>query len=132
MTLNKITSNKSPGIDNIHGELKEIYFANRSWFGRLLNFFVKEWKIPHFMENSPSGFNNENWKMPLTHPTIDQFASCLHGGSCLGPALWNIFINDRLVMTLESGVNIQAFADDLIIMIKEKAPYFLRKLALVL
>ncbi|GIY36420.1 hypothetical protein CDAR_568681 [Caerostris darwini] len=46
-------------------------------------------------------------------------------GSCLGPALWNIFINDLLQIDFGNSVKIQAFADDLIIM--EKATHLFKE-----
>ncbi|GIY90923.1 hypothetical protein CDAR_491291 [Caerostris darwini] len=48
-------------------------------------------------------------------------------GSCLGPALWNIFINDLLEIDFGNRVKIQAFADDLIIMMMEKATYLFKR-----
>ncbi|GIY09282.1 retrovirus-related Pol polyprotein from type-1 retrotransposable element R1 [Caerostris darwini] len=48
-------------------------------------------------------------------------------GSCLGPALWNIFINDLLQIDFGNSVSIQAFADDLIIMMKERATYLFKE-----
>lgn len=43
-------------------------------------------------------------------------------GSSLGPILWNIFINDILNIDLD-GALIQAFADDLVILVHDRASY---------
>ncbi|GIY79614.1 uncharacterized protein CDAR_57131 [Caerostris darwini] len=47
-------------------------------------------------------------------------------GSCLGPTLWKIFINDLLEIDFGNNVNIKAFADDLVIMMKERATYLFK------
>ncbi|GIY59857.1 probable RNA-directed DNA polymerase from transposon BS [Caerostris darwini] len=45
--LAKIKPNKSPGIDNIPGEIiKEIYLANKTWFGYFLNHLLRNGNFP--------------------------------------------------------------------------------------
>ncbi|GIX87696.1 uncharacterized protein CDAR_616971 [Caerostris darwini] len=49
-------------------------------------------------------------------------------GSSLGPVLWNIFINDLLNIDFGQNVKIQAFADDIMILIQAPATYCLTQL----
>jgi hypothetical protein len=42
-------------------------------------------------------------------------------GSCLGPAMWNIFYNTLLNLKFKSGTKIIAFADDLILLTRGKS-----------
>ncbi|GIY37470.1 RNA-directed DNA polymerase from mobile element jockey [Caerostris darwini] len=44
-------------------------------------------------------------------------------GSCLGPILWNIYFNDILDLDLGQDAQVQAFADDLMIILKAPATY---------
>ncbi|GIY46347.1 RNA-directed DNA polymerase from mobile element jockey [Caerostris darwini] len=242
--LAKIKPNKAPGIDNIPGEIiKEIYFANKVWFGYFLNYLLRNgnfptpWKlarvvlipkagkslveashyrpicllptwgklfdriitdrliyyldvnnvispnqfgfrkgrstitalqkIKNFIKNADSegnitclisidiknAFNSIDWqilkqkinRLPLPSYLIhilfdflsNRFISAddfdisynmgIPQGSCLGPALWNIFINDLLEIDFGTKVKIQAFADDLIIMMREKATYLFKR-----
>ncbi|GIX83523.1 RNA-directed DNA polymerase from mobile element jockey [Caerostris darwini] len=48
-------------------------------------------------------------------------------GSSLGPILWNIFINDLLETDFGPNTKVQAFADDVLIMIKAPAEYCFTK-----
>ncbi|GBM73337.1 Retrovirus-related Pol polyprotein from type-1 retrotransposable element R1 [Araneus ventricosus] len=49
----------------------------------------------------------------------DQLKGCPQG-SCSGPALWNLVINDLLRTSWPENTHIQAFADDIILLIKAK------------
>ncbi|GIX77410.1 uncharacterized protein CDAR_2661 [Caerostris darwini] len=44
-------------------------------------------------------------------------------GSCLGPILWNVFINDLLLKDFGPNSKVQAFADDILMMINAPASY---------
>ncbi|GIX79774.1 hypothetical protein CDAR_77441 [Caerostris darwini] len=48
-------------------------------------------------------------------------------GSNLGPILWNIFINDLLETDFGPNTKVQAFTDDVLIMIKAPAAYCFTK-----
>ncbi|GIY54783.1 probable RNA-directed DNA polymerase from transposon BS [Caerostris darwini] len=47
-------------------------------------------------------------------------------GSCLGLILWNIYINDLLNLEFGDDVLIQAFVDDIVLMIKERVSYLFK------
>ncbi|GIY22291.1 retrovirus-related Pol polyprotein from type-1 retrotransposable element R1 [Caerostris darwini] len=48
-------------------------------------------------------------------------------GSCPGPILWNIFINDRLKIDVGTDMAIQAFADDIVILMKASATFHFKQ-----
>ncbi|GIY78210.1 reverse transcriptase domain-containing protein [Caerostris darwini] len=48
-------------------------------------------------------------------------------GSCLGPILWNIFINDLLQIDVGTDMTIQAFAGDIVILMKASATFHFKQ-----
>ncbi|GBM69460.1 Retrovirus-related Pol polyprotein from type-1 retrotransposable element R1 [Araneus ventricosus] len=57
---------------------------------------------------------------PQSRATKDQKQGCPQG-SCSGPALWNLVANEILYQVWPDNVNIQAFADDFVLVIKADA-----------
>lgn len=92
-------------------------FNNASW--KIIRSKLKETKIPIYLQNCINSFI-ENRKITCEHYT-KYYNRSVPQGSCLGPKLWLLIINEMLEET--ETHRIQAFADDLCILIKETAVY---------
>ncbi|GIX76027.1 putative 115 kDa protein in type-1 retrotransposable element R1DM [Caerostris darwini] len=74
--------------------------------------------IPHYLIRITLDFLKDRLA------SYDNFSILYNQGipqrSCFGPILWNIYINDLLNLEFGDEVQIQAFADDIVLMMKER------------
>ena len=75
----------------------------------------------------PNAFNSDNSELPLKQvnpinirprPSTHQLNSIYPQGAVLSPFLWNLFIDDLLVLLNSHGIKCQAFADDCTILLE--------------
>ncbi|GIY24046.1 RNA-directed DNA polymerase from mobile element jockey [Caerostris darwini] len=77
--------------------------------------------IPTYLKNIIANFLDN--RSVVLHNHFKHYNKGIPQGSCLGPILWNVFLNDFLQLQFGDNIKVQAFADDLLIMIKAPASY---------
>ncbi|GIY30943.1 uncharacterized protein CDAR_173531 [Caerostris darwini] len=77
--------------------------------------------IPTYLKNIIANFLDN--RSVVLHNHFKHYNKGIPQGSCLGPILWNVFLNDFLQLQFGNNIKVQAFADDLLIMIKAPASY---------
>ncbi|GIX88620.1 RNA-directed DNA polymerase from mobile element jockey, partial [Caerostris darwini] len=98
-------------------------FNSVNW--NILKQKIRELPIPAYLMNVLFDFLKDR---AMLYKNIEVFYNQgVPQGSCLGPTLWNIFINDLLAKDFGEETEIQAFADDIILMTKEKASYIFKE-----
>ncbi|GIY39823.1 reverse transcriptase domain-containing protein [Caerostris darwini] len=81
--------------------------------------------IPNYLESIISNFLQD--RRVHLNDNSKSYNKGIPQGSSLGPILWNIFINDLLETDFGPNTKVQAFADDVLIMIKAPATYCFSK-----
>ncbi|GIX76034.1 RNA-directed DNA polymerase from mobile element jockey [Caerostris darwini] len=94
-------------------------FNSVNW--RLLKQKIDRLDIPSYLKVAIFSFLSE--RSASLHHTSKDYNEGVPQGSSLGPVLWNIFIDEILRLDFGSNVKIQAFADDLLLMIQEPATH---------
>ncbi|GIY41486.1 uncharacterized protein CDAR_206861 [Caerostris darwini] len=94
-------------------------FNSVNW--HLLKQKIDRLDIPSYLKVAIFSFLSE--RSASLHHTSKDYNEGVPQGSSLGPVLWNIFIDEILRLDFGSNVKIQAFADDLLLMIQEPATH---------
>ncbi|GIY81628.1 putative 115 kDa protein in type-1 retrotransposable element R1DM [Caerostris darwini] len=81
--------------------------------------------IPDYLKNIITSFLKDRTAQLNGHHK--DYNRGIPQGSSLGPILWNIFINDLLLIDFGPNTKVQAFADDILLMIKPPAAYYISK-----
>ncbi|GIX95976.1 RNA-directed DNA polymerase from mobile element jockey, partial [Caerostris darwini] len=130
-TISALQSIKSFVIDS-HTENKlaclislDVQNAFNSVNWNLLKQKIRNLPIPYYLVKVLFSFLEERSVMYRNNEVL--YNQGVPQGSCLGPTLWNIFINDLLDRDFGEDIKLQAFADDIIIMTKAKASYIFKE-----
>ncbi|GIX87728.1 hypothetical protein CDAR_617141 [Caerostris darwini] len=94
-------------------------FNSVNW--HLLNQKIDRLSIPSYLKVAIYNFLSES--SVSLQQSSKNYNEGFPQGSSLGPVLWNIFIDDIFRLDFGSNVKIQAFADDILLMIQEPATH---------
>ncbi|GIY79600.1 probable RNA-directed DNA polymerase from transposon BS [Caerostris darwini] len=97
-------------------------FNSVNW--NILRCKIVDLPLPSYLKNILLDFLNN--RVIKNGDTEIKYNMGVPQGSCLGPLLWNIFINDLLETEFDGGTKIQAFADDVVLLLKENASYLFK------
>ncbi|GIY42378.1 hypothetical protein CDAR_596031 [Caerostris darwini] len=117
-----------------------ITFARPAWVHAVWAGFFCSWvgaaeAAPIICLREPSGRSHEtSWSYPTDDSFLDlrqvqldehikNYSKGIPLGSSLGPILWNLCINDLLETNFGPHTKVQAFADDILIMLTAPASY---------
>ncbi|GIY37474.1 RNA-directed DNA polymerase from mobile element jockey [Caerostris darwini] len=81
--------------------------------------------IPHYLKAIVCDFLQD--RQVILHGISRPYNRGIPQGSCLGPILWNIFVNDLLDTNFGTNIQVQAFADDILLMMRAPASYCFSK-----
>ncbi|GIY78163.1 putative 115 kDa protein in type-1 retrotransposable element R1DM [Caerostris darwini] len=87
----------------------------------LLNKKIQSINLPKYIKSIIQLFLSE--RQVCLHDQTKKYNRGIPQGSSLGPILWNVFINDLLQKDFGPNIKIQAFADDILLMLKAPATY---------
>ncbi|GIY65165.1 putative 115 kDa protein in type-1 retrotransposable element R1DM [Caerostris darwini] len=85
----------------------------------LLNKKIQSINLPKYIVSIIQHFLSE--RQVCLHDQTKKYNRGIPQGSSLGPILWNVFINDLLQKDFGPNIKIQAFADDILLMLKAPA-----------
>ncbi|GIY45304.1 uncharacterized protein CDAR_246041, partial [Caerostris darwini] len=85
----------------------------------LLNKKIQSINLPKYIVSIIQHFLSE--RQVCVHDQTKKYNRGIPQGSSLGPILWNVFINDLLQKDFGPNIKIQAFADDILLMLKAPA-----------
>jgi ribonuclease HI len=122
--------NKAVHTISTHLELKESLIAisldiqgafDNAWWPHIKNALAIKSTPPNLYKLFCSYLQDREVKLKYADEEIkqDQTQGCIQGSTC-GPTLWNIALDSLLTILLPHNTHIQAFADDVLILIAAK------------
>ncbi|CAG5032590.1 unnamed protein product [Parnassius apollo] len=117
--LKQMSPKKAPGLDNFTSDICQTF---ATYYPRLLTDILNRClTLQHFPDQWKTAYDYvRDWKVILDHAgrrvTKTMSKGCIQGSTC-GPVLWNIILDELLDARLPAGCHIQAFADDVLLVV---------------